>query len=225
MNYNPLRRIPLRAWLYLFAAAALAQEPAAAPAAQVEAAAVLPAEAVVAPPAEAVVAPPQWSDRGRVFFKKLFGPQAVLETVPATIFDTARNFPRQWGRGGYGIAKRVGSQYGQFAIGEAIELGVSALHREDPRYFRMAGQPFGRRLGHALKSTVIVRGANGSDTIGLARLADVYGAWAIATLWNPPDQRNIQQIMKYGTLGLGIKAGSNVFREFWPDVKKKLKRP
>lgn len=61
-----------------------------------------------------------------------------------------------------------------------------------------------RRIGHALKCTVVVRGANGSDTIGLARLADVYGAWAIATRWNPPDQRNIGQIAKYGTFGLAV---------------------
>ena len=80
---------------------------------------------------------PTWADRREVFLKKLFGPQAILETVPGTAFDTARGFPRQWGRGGTGIAKRLGSQYGQFVIGEGIEMGVSALHKEDPRYFRM----------------------------------------------------------------------------------------
>ena len=181
------------------------------------------------PPTPAAVAstppvdPPQWSDRRGEFFKRLFGPQAILETIPGTIFDTARGFPKQWGRGGVGIAKRLGSQYGQFAVGETIELGVSALHKEDPRYYRMPDGGFGQRLGHALKSTIIVRGAGGKNTIGLARLADVYGAWAIATTWNPPDQRNFTQIAKYGTLGLGIKAGSNVFREFWPDAKKLLK--
>ncbi len=170
------------------------------------------------PPFEA----PSWTDRREVFLKKLFGPQAILETVPGTAFDTARGFPRQWGRGGTGITKRLGSQYGQFVIGEGIEMGVSALHREDPRYFRMPDAHFGRRLGHALASTVVVRGASGNPTIGLARLADVYGAWAIATTWNPPDQRNPAQIAKYGTLGLSLKAASNVFREFWPDVKHKL---
>ena len=167
---------------------------------------------------------PDWPDRGNVFFKKLFGPQAILETVPGAAFDTARGFPRQWGRGGPGIEKRLGSQYGQFVVGETIELGVSALHREDPRYFRMPDGNFGPRLLHALASTVLVRGAGGSNTIGLARLANVYGSWAIATSWNPPDQRNLGKIAASGTFGLGIKAGSNVFREFWPDVKRRLVR-
>lgn len=166
--------------------------------------------------------PPTWVDRRQVFFKKLFGPQAILETVPGAAFDTARGFPRQWGRGAAGVEKRLASQYGQFVIGEGIEMGVSALHKEDPRYFRMPDRGFSKRLGHALASTVIVRGVNGGPTIGLARLADVYGSWAIATMWNPPDQRKPWKIAGNGTFGLTIKAGGNVFREFWPDVKRKL---
>ena len=63
----------------------------------------------------------------------MIGGQAFLETIPGTIFDYARGFPRQWGRGGLGVVKRLGSQYGQFVVGEMIEVGVSALHREDPR--------------------------------------------------------------------------------------------
>lgn len=172
----------------------------------------------------ALIDTPSWSDRRQVFFKKLFGPQAFLETVPGAAFDTARGFPSQWGRGGTGVAKRLGSQYGQFIVGESIELGVSALHREDPRYFRMPEGRFGQRLRHALASTVIVRGADGSNTIGLARLADVYGSWAIASTWNPPDQRNAWKIVGNGTFGLGIKASSNLFREFWPDVKRRFGR-
>jgi hypothetical protein len=164
--------------------------------------------------------PPDWSDRKSVFVKHLFGLQAIWETVPGTAFDTARNFPHQWGRGPRGIGKRLGSQYAQFIVGETIEMGVSALHQEDPRYFRMPEKRFGRRLRHALVSTVVFRDVKGRKTIGLARLADIYGSWAIATLWNPPDQRNVVKIFGNGSLGLGLKASSNIFREFWPDVKR-----
>jgi hypothetical protein len=177
-----------------------------------------------AAPAEEKIEPPTWKDRGHVFLKKLAGPEAVFETVPGTIFDYARGFPRQWGRGGLGIAKRFGSQYGQFLVGETIEVGVSVLHREDPRYFRMKKGPIRRRIGHALVSTVIVRGVHGGTTLGVGRLANVYGGWAVATFWNPADQRNALKIFGYGSLALGIKAGTNAFHEFWPDVKKLLKR-
>ena len=200
----------LLAW---FAVASCAQQP------QVLA----PVPAPSAPASAGDTTPPTWKDRGHVFVAKLLGPQAILETVPGAAFDFARGFPRQWGRTPLGAAKRFGSQYGQFLVGETIELGVSALHQEDPRYFPMPGERFGKRLKHALVSTVIVRGAHGGNTLGVARLANVYGGWAVATLWNPPDQRNVLGILGYGSLGMSIKAGSNVFREFWPDVKKRLK--
>lgn len=183
-----------------------------------------PADANRDPATSLTLAAPTWKDRREVFFKRLFGPQAVLETIPGATFDTARGFPAQWPRTSGGFAKRVGSQYGQFLVGETIELGVSAIHHEDPRYFRMPSASFGRRLRHSLLSTVVVRDMDGSPTIGLARLANVYGSWAIATSWNPPQQRNVWKIAGNGTLGLGLKAGSNLLREFWPDVKNRFRR-
>lgn len=182
------------------------------------------AQAQSVPDTNAAPADPlDWSVRRHVFFKKLFGPQAILETIPGTAFDTARGFPGQWGRTVRGVEKRLASQYGQFAVGETIELGVSALHKEDPRYYRMPEGTFGRRLRHSLVSTVVVRGEDGSPTMAVSRLANIYGGWAIATLWNPADQRNAAKILGYGSLGLGLKAGGNVFREFWPDVKRRFK--
>ena len=164
------------------------------------------------------------ADRRLVFFKRLVGPQAILETVPGATFDLARDFPHKWGRTPKGYVKRIGSQYAQFIVGETIEAAVSFVHREDPRYFRMPGHGFGRRLRHSLVSSVVFRGVDGKKTIGLARLADVYGSWAVATMWSPRETRNAVSIFGNGSLGLGLKAGSNVFREFWPDVKRRFHR-
>ncbi len=140
--------------------------------------------------------------------------------MPGATFDQVRNFPKEWGRSFTGFGKRNGSQYGQFAVGEAIEFGVSAFHREDPRYFRMPDAPMGQRIRNAIISGVWVRSADGTHkTLAVARLSNVYGSWAIATMWNPPSQRDFGRIMLYGSLGLGIKTSTNFFREFWPDVK------
>jgi hypothetical protein len=192
-----------------------------------------PARCAVTPVAAATVqcvaplaAPgaPAWTDRRRAFLKRRFSPRAFLETIPGAAFDTAREIPAQWPRTGTGFAKHVGSQYEQFRAGETIELGVSALHHEDPRDCHMPDATSGRRLGHALAATVVGRGADGSRTLGLARAANVYASWAIATSWNPPKQRNVWKIAGKGTLGLGLKAASNLFREFWPDVNHRLRR-
>lgn len=166
------------------------------------------------------VSDPSWSIRRDVFFKKLVSPQAAYETFPGATFDQARNFPGEWHRSFEGYAKRVGSQYGQFVVGEGIEFGVSAFHKEDPRYFRMPEGTIGQRIKHALISGVRVKTADHShDTVALARLANVYGSWAIATSWNPPSQRDFGKIVLYGSMGLGMKTSANFFREFWPDIR------
>ena len=177
----------------------------------------------LAPTSTSGVPDPSWTVRRSVFLKRLVSSQALFETFPGAAFDEARNFPKQWGRGINGFGKRVGSQYGQFALGEAIEFGISAFHREDPRYFRMPEATIGKRIRHSLISGVWVRSADGThNTLAVARLANVYGSWAIATSWNPPEQRSFTKIMTYGSLGLGIKTSTNLFREFWPDIKTRV---
>ena len=137
-------------------------------------------------------------DRRRIFCKKLLGPQTILKTIPGAVFDIARGFPRQWDRS-LGVAGRMRSQHGHFVVGERIELALFALHRDGPRSFRMTVGNCGPRLRHSLAGTVDGCGADGSNTIGLARLANVYGGWAVATSWNAPDQRNAGKIAARGT--------------------------
>ena len=191
--------------------------------APIDEAAALPAPASPVATVASGVPDPSWAIRRSVFLKRLVSTQALVETFPGAGFDEARNFPKQWGRGADGFGKRVASQYGQFAVGEAIEFGISAFHREDPRYFRMPEASIGKRIRHSLISGVWVRSADGTHhTVALARLANVYGSWAIATSWNPPEQRSFTKIITYGSLGLGIKTSTNLFREFWPDIKTRV---
>ena len=162
--------------------------------------------------------PIDWSLRRKVFFRRLFGPNAVWETLPGLAFDEARNFPHEWGRGFGGITKRFGSQYGQFVVSETIELGVAAVHREDPRYHRLVGHPFGERVKHTLASVFVVRDDKGGRTVALGRFAGVYGATAASLIWNPADQRNLRSFTINSSIPFAAKAGSNAWQEFWPDV-------
>jgi hypothetical protein len=172
--------------------------------------------------AEEHPAQPDFRVRANVFLKKLVSPQAVLETIPGTLFDQARNFPEDWGRGPDGFGKRFASQYGQFVISELIVSGVSALHHEDPRYFPSTDKGAWKRARHAIASTFVCRNVSGGNTVALSVPAGVFGAWAIATRWSPPDVQGGGSILKWGSFGMLMKVGGNVLHEFWPDVKRKL---
>ncbi len=165
---------------------------------------------------------PNFRVRAHVFLQKLVSPQAFLETVPGTVFDQARNFPGDWGRGPDALGKRFGSQYGQFVISELIVGGVSALHHEDPRYYPSTDRRFWKRTEHAVAATFVCRNVEGGRTAALSVPAGVFGAWAVATQWSPPDVRGPAEILKWGSFGMLMKVGGNVLHEFWPDARQKL---
>ena len=168
------------------------------------------------------LAKPSLKVRADVFLMKLVSPQAFLETVPGTVFDQARNFPGQWGRGVDALGKRFGSQYGQFVISELIVSGVSALHHEDPRYFPSLDKGLWKRTKHAIGTAFVCRSSNGGRTIALSMPAGVFGAWAVATQWSPPDVQGPVEILKWGSFGMLMKVGGNVLHEFWPDAKRMI---
>jgi hypothetical protein len=163
-----------------------------------------------------------WKTRETVFLKKLVGLQAFYETVPGAISDHVRNFPTQWGRSYSGFGKRVASQYGQFVLSELIEGGVQAIHKEDPRYFRLGKGGFVHRLKYSVVSTFWVPKPGGGHTFAYSVPAGVYGSWAIATRWSPPDLQTPFKIVQWGSVGMGVKVSANSFREFWPDIKAKV---
>jgi len=184
----------------------------------------------VRPVAKPIIAPDEapgdvsWGTRQKVMLRKLVGPQAFYETVPGTLSDHARNFPEQWGRGGSGFGKRLASQYGQFALSTVIESMVQSIHKEDPRYFRLGQGGAWRRTGHAIFTSFWVHKPGGGNTFAYSLPAAVYGSWAVATRWSPPDLQTPGKIILWGSVGMGVKVSANILREFWPDVKQRLFR-
>ena len=145
--------------------------------------------------------------------------EALTSTVPGAILQQVHDWPDEWGKKRLGFEKRVGSLYGQFVIGVLIEDGVKAIHGEDTRYRRLGQGNFFKRTGHVITDTVTARKPDGSRTVALSMPANAYGSWAIATLWSPREYRTAESIFEWGTAGMGVSAGTNLLREFWPDLK------
>jgi len=166
-------------------------------------------------PAEAAPATPPDTP----LLKRLFSVQALTATVPGAILQQVHDWPDEWGKKRSGFEKRIGSLYGQFVIGVLIEDGVKAIHHEDTRYRRLGHGNFFLRTGHVIIDTVTARRPDGGRTVALSMPANAYGSWAIATLWSPREFRNAGSILEWGSAGVGVSAGTNLVREFWPDVK------
>lgn len=157
--------------------------------------------------------------RKKSFLQRMFSVQAVTATVPGAILQQFHDWPEEWGKDRLGFEKRVASLYGQFVIGVAIEDGVKAVHHEDTTYRRLGHGNFFRRTAHVITDTVTARKPDGSRTMCYSMPANAYGSWAIATLWSPREFRNAESIFEWGSAGVGVSAGANLAREFWPDIK------
>lgn len=119
--------------------------------------------------------------------------------------------------------KAFGSQYGQFVLSEAIVGVVSAIHHEDPRFFPSRRHGAWTRTKIALKNSFWVPKSSGEGkTFAWSVPAGMFGAWAVATRWSPPDLQTPGTILEWGGVGLGMKVSGNILHEFWPDVKRKL---
>jgi hypothetical protein len=152
--------------------------------------------------------------------RDLFAPGVFGQTFAAAVSDQIRRFPVEWGHGAtHGFGARSASEYGQVAVGNLIESGVQAWHREDPRYFRRGSGNFFVRTFHVIENTVVVHATDGTRTVSLALPASAYGSWAIAARWYPDYLHGAASFFHYGSLNVGMKAAGNFFREFWPDVK------
>jgi hypothetical protein len=129
-----------------------------------------------------------------------------------------------FGQGLKGYAKRYGTGYGDQMIGNMLAEGtLPALLREDPRYFRIGpgGGSGGYRLRYALTRIFITKTDRNTLRFNFSEIGGNALGTAISNTYLP-DQRNaLDNTQKFFT-AIGTDAFSNVIKEFWPDLKKKL---
>ena len=128
-----------------------------------------------------------------------------------------------WGAQGYG--KRVGAAYLDTFTSTMIGSGVlPTLLRQDPRYFRLGQGTFRHRVLYAaVTSTLICKGDRSRKwQPNYSALGGAIGSAAISNIYYPADQSGLSQTAQNGAIVAGEGALFGIFREFWPDVSRKL---
>ena len=161
--------------------------------------------------------------RGRWFIYSLLGPSSMLGGTISAAWGTAFNDPREYGPTWEGFGKRFGMRLTGVSVGNAMEAMLGAWWGgEDPRYFRAAGQPFKSRVGNVLRFTVDGYRGDGSLGFSYARLAGNVGNNFLSNTWRAQSEAHWQDALTRIVEGVGAKAASNAFAEFWPSVKSHL---
>jgi hypothetical protein len=136
----------------------------------------------------------------------------------------ANNSNPSFGQGMAGYAKRFGTTYSDFAIENmTTEAVFPTLFHQDPRYFRR-GEGTGRsRLAYAMSRLFITHGDSGNSQFNYSEILGAATSVAISNAYYPDGRTVGNSVGRYGEQ-LVFDAASNVLKEFWPSLKRKLPR-
>ena len=135
----------------------------------------------------------------------------------------AQNSEPSYGQGLIGYAKRFGSS---FLDGTSENFFAQAflpsVFRQDPRYFQDGKGTFWRRAGYAVSRTAVTRSDKGRMEFNVSEFGGAAVAAGISNTYHPPTDRNLTNTMEtWGTM-MGWDTVSNVVKEFWPDIRRKV---
>jgi hypothetical protein len=164
------------------------------------------------------------AERAEWIVKSSLGPRSLATGVFTSGWLTAINAPREWERSWSGFGKRYVNREATVTMSNGMEAALGALWGEDPRYGRLGGTRAGARIGHAVKSSVLARGRNGRLRPAWARYTGVGVTVAVSTAWLPPSVTTPGATSWRVTSAVLGRLVGNVFEEFWPDVRERLRK-
>jgi hypothetical protein len=129
-----------------------------------------------------------------------------------------------FGQGTAGYAHRLVTNYADQAIGNMLSEGfLPALLHEDPRYRRLgAGRGTTKyRVWYAMTRVMVTRTDSGGTRFNFSEWGGNGIGVAISNTYHP-DGRDVEDNVTKLLTQVGTDAISQVLKEFWPDIKRKL---
>jgi hypothetical protein len=150
-------------------------------------------------------------------------PLVGLGAAFAGLYQAADSHP-QFGQGTVGYFRRLGTAYGDVAIGNMLTEGfLPALLREDPRYFRMVVGSKKARTFYAVSRIFVTKRDSGRASFNFSEVAGNGIASGIGLAYYS-DNRDFKDFSENWATQLGTDAIANVLKEFWPDIKRRFRK-
>ena len=140
--------------------------------------------------------------------------------------------------GWYGIWRDSDPHYGVNAEGWGERVGADAarqgmvrelgdgllpiLFHEDPRYFRQAEGTYKQRALYAVTRVLVTQRDSGRKSFNFSKVLGRGGAAGLTQTFYPQSSVGADVVFKTWGTSLATLAGTNLFNEFWPDVKRKV---
>ena len=137
----------------------------------------------------------------------------------------ANNNPKSWGQGWGAYGKRYGSSFADNGIGTYMTTAVfPSLFHEDPRYYQLGHGSISHRTFYSVSRLFVCRTDSGRTRFNYSESVGNAVAAGISNVYHAPEDRTLSSnLTTYAMLDMwdGL---SNLMKEFWPDVHRKMKR-
>ncbi len=145
--------------------------------------------------------------------------------IPAVIasYNMDQHTTPQFHQGAAGFARYFWhSAVDQTSENYMVEFIFPAFTREDSRYYTLGRGGFLKRTGYALSRAVITRSNSGAEVFNISEIFGAGASSGISNLYYPSASRSAGNTVSEWAQDVGIDAGSFWFREFWPDINRRL---
>ena len=139
------------------------------------------------------------------------------------LMGQARNSNPSYGQGLTGYAKRYGTFYADTGIGTLMTTSVfPTLLDQDPRYFQLGSGGIWHRAMYSASRILVTRAENGDLQFNSSEIVGNAVAAGLSNTYHSPNQRTLGNTLSVWGADIMLNAVSNVAKEFWPDLRRKL---
>lgn len=157
-------------------------------------------------------------DRFRWVTLTTLGPKNLAAGLFIAGIQTWRDEPETYGTHWDGFAKRYGARLAAGGTSNTLEAVFGSYWGEDPRYYRAAGQPLKKRIGHVVKMAFVTHNKLGEPQPAYARYLAVPGGVLVSNTWRPDSPSTVGHVTFQVGIGFLSRIVGNTFSEFLPDL-------
>lgn len=138
-------------------------------------------------------------------------------------FNQARNATPEFHQGAAGYGRYFWHTFvDQTQENYWVEFIVPAIAHEDTRFYTLGHGGFKKRAIYALGRVVITRDDAGKETFNSGEILGAAFSSALSNAYYPQAERTVGNTVDQYVLNIGIDAGTYLFKEFWPDINRRV---
>lgn len=138
----------------------------------------------------------------------------------------AQNSEAGYGQGAQGYGKRFGAAMADGTIENYMTSAVfPSLLRQDPRFFQSGHGGFWHRTWYAVSRIIVTRGDSGKEQFNYSEIFGSALAAGISTYsYHPHEDKTLANTATVWGTQVGYDSLTFVVKEFWPDIRRKIRK-